>query len=135
VIAILRPGDWFGEHCVAIASLRTSTAATLQPSTIARVSRKDIVRALERTPAFAKLFTFPLLSRFGELEAELMGQMCNPIEERLARILLLLAGFGLQPKAKPVPVKVSQETLVQLAGTARSRAGYFMNRFQNMGLT
>jgi len=133
VIAILRHGDFFGEGCLATQSLWTSTATAIQPSTIARVKRAAIVRIIRREPAFAKLFISYLLFRIGRIEDEFVDQIFSSSEKRLARILLLLAGVGLQSKPKLARVNVSQETLAEMVGTTRSRVSYFMNRFRTMG--
>jgi len=133
VIAILRHGDFFGEGCLTRQSLWTSTATAIQPSTIARVKRAAIVRIIRREPAFAKLFISYLLFRIGRIEDEFVDQIFSSSEKRLARILLLLAGVGLQSKPKLALVKVNQETLAEMVGTTRSRVSYFMNRFREMG--
>jgi CRP/FNR family transcriptional regulator, cyclic AMP receptor protein len=133
VIAILRHGDFFGEGCLARQSLRTSTATAIQSPTIARVKRAAMVRIIRQEPAFAKRFISYLLLRIGRIEDEFVDQIFSSSEKRLARILLLLAGFGLQSKPKLALVKVSQETLAEMVGTTRSRVSYFMNRFRKMG--
>ena len=131
VIAVLRRGDFFGEGCLARQALRISTATAIQPSTIARVKRTTIVRLIHQDSAFAKLFISYLL---GRIEEEFVDQIFSSSEKRLARILLLLASFGLQAKPEPATLKVSQETLAEMVGTTRSRVSYFMNRFRKMGL-
>jgi CRP/FNR family transcriptional regulator, cyclic AMP receptor protein len=133
VIAILRNGDFFGEGCLARQSLRTSTATAIQSPTIARVKRATIVRIIRKEPAFAKCFISYLLFRMERIEEELGEQIFSSSEKRLARTLLLLAGFGLQTKPGPVLLKVSQETLAEMVGTTRSRVSYFMNRFRKRG--
>jgi CRP/FNR family transcriptional regulator, cyclic AMP receptor protein len=133
VIAILRHGDFFGEGCLARQSLWTSTATAIQTSTIARVKRAAIVRILRQEPTFAKRFISYLLFRMERIEEEFVDQIFSSSEKRLARILLLLAGFGLQAKPKLARVKVSQETLAEMVGTTRSKVSYFMNRFRKMG--
>ena len=133
VIAILQHGDFFGEGCLTRQSLWTSTATAIQPSTIARVKRATIGRIIRQEPAFASLFISYLLFRIGRIEDEFVDQIFSSSEKRLARILLLLAGVGLQSKPKPALVKVSQETLAEMVGTTRSRVSYFMNRFRTMG--
>jgi CRP-like cAMP-binding protein len=133
VIAILRCGDFFGESCLTGRTLRTSSATAIRASTISRVKRPDIVRILQRDPAFAKLFTSHLLLRIGRIEEDLVDQVCNSSEKRLARLLLILADYG--RKAEPglgIP-KVDQETLAEMVGTTRSRVSYFMNRFRTKG--
>jgi CRP/FNR family transcriptional regulator, cyclic AMP receptor protein len=133
VIGILRQGDLFGEGCLTQKSLRTATATVIQISNITRVKRTDIVRMIHREPAFAKLFISHLLFRIGRVEEGLVDQVCITSERRLARILLLLAGFGMQPNADPDLPKVSQETLAEMVGTTRSRVSHFMNHFRDMG--
>jgi CRP/FNR family cyclic AMP-dependent transcriptional regulator len=134
VIAILRQGDLFGESCLVKRSLRLSTATAIQSSTIARVEKAPLTRAIQREPAFAKLFIAHLLSRIGRVEEKLVDQISNSSEKRLAKILLLLAGIGPQSKPEePVILKVSQETIAEMVGTTRSRVSYFMNRFRKMG--
>jgi CRP-like cAMP-binding protein len=133
VIGILRQGDLFGEGCLTHGSLRTSTATVIQLSNITRVKRADIARMIHREPAFAKLFISHLLFRIGRVEEGLVDQVCITSERRLARILLLLAGFGMQSNADPDLPKVSQETLAEMVGTTRSRVSHFMNHFREMG--
>jgi len=133
VIAILRRGDFFGENCLTRLSLRHSTATTIRPSTITRVERQTIVRILRQEPAFAKLFTSHLLFRIGRIEEDLVDQVCSSSEKRLARILLLLADFGMKEKLNSDVPKIDQETLAEMVGTTRSRVSYFMNRFREMG--
>jgi CRP/FNR family transcriptional regulator, cyclic AMP receptor protein len=133
VIGILRQGDLFGEGCLAQTSLRTSTATVIQLSNITRMKRADIARIIHREPAFAKLFISHLLSRIGRVEEGLVDQVCITSERRLARILLLLAGFGMQSNADSDLPKVSQETLAEMVGTTRSRVSHFMNHFRDMG--
>jgi CRP-like cAMP-binding protein len=133
VIGILRQGDFFGEGCLRRKSLRISTATAIHPSTIARVKRAAIVRIIHERPSFAKPFISYLLFRMGRLEEDFVDQICSSSEKRLARLLLSLAGFGLQSRREPVLLKVSQETLAEMIGTTRSRVSYFMNRFRKMG--
>lgn len=133
VIGILRQGDLFGEGCLTPKSLRTSTATVIQLSNITRVKRADIARIIHREPAFAKLFISHLLFRIRRVEEGLVDQVCITSERRLARILMLLAGFGMQSNADPDLPKVSQETLAEMVGTTRSRVSHFMNHFREMG--
>jgi CRP/FNR family transcriptional regulator, cyclic AMP receptor protein len=133
VIAILRQGDFFGEGCVTKRSLRVSTATAIEDTTIVRVMRADIVRILHHEPAFAKLFIFHLLIRIGRIEEEFLDQIFNSSEKRLARILLLMAGFGLPAETEPALLKVNQRTLAEMVGTTRSRVSYFMNSFRSRG--
>ena len=133
VIAILRQGDFFGEGCVTKRSLRTSTATAIEATTIVRVMRPELVRLIHKQPAFAKLFISHLLIRIGRIEEEVLDQILNSSEKRLARILLLMAGFGMHAEAKIVIFKVSQQTLAEMVGTTRSRVSYFMNSFRSRG--
>lgn len=133
VIAILRQGDFFGEGCLAKRALRTSSATAIRPSTIARMERSKMVSILQKEPAFAKLFTAHLLFRIGRIEEDLVDQVCNTSEKRLARLLLILTDFGRQAELEPGIPKVNQETLAEMVGTTRSRVSYFMNRFRTKG--
>jgi CRP/FNR family cyclic AMP-dependent transcriptional regulator len=133
VIAVLERGSFFGEGCLAAQPLRMSTASAIQPSTIIRVGRSTMVRVLHKEPEFAELFTAYLLSRNVRIEEDLVDQLFNSSEKRLARILLLLAHFGKEPRPESVIPKVSQETLAAMVGTTRSRVSFFMNRFRKMG--
>ena len=134
VIAILERGTFFGEGCLAGQPLRMSTANALQPSTIVRVDKETTVRLLHQEPEFAEMFIAYLLSRNVRIEEDLVDQLFNSSEKRLARILLLLAHFGKDTKPESVVPKVSQETLAAMVGTTRSRVSYFMNRFRKMGV-
>ncbi|HWR15460.1 MAG TPA: Crp/Fnr family transcriptional regulator [Terriglobales bacterium] len=134
VIAFLRHGDFFGEGCMAQQSLWTYTATTIEPSTISRVRRSALVRIVHEDSSFAKLFISYLLFRIVRMQQEFVDQIFSSSEKRLARILLMLAGFGLRTEPEPVLIKVSQETLAEMVGTTRSRVSYFMNRFRKMGL-
>jgi CRP-like cAMP-binding protein len=133
VIAILREGDFFGEGCVIRQSLRISTATAIEATTIVRVMRADIVRIIHREPEFAKLFISRLLIRIGRIEDEFLDQIFSSSEKRLARILLLMAGFGPHAESEPVEFKVSQGTLAEIVGTTRSRVSFFMNSFRSRG--
>ncbi len=133
VIGVLEPGSFFGEGCLAGQAVRMSTATTLQPSSILRVGKAAMVRLLHREPEFAELFTAYLLSRNARIEEDLVDQLFNSSEKRLARILLLLAHFGKDSKPETMIPKVSQETLAAMVGTTRARVSYFMNRFRKMG--
>jgi CRP/FNR family transcriptional regulator, cyclic AMP receptor protein len=133
VIGVLERGSFFGEGCLAAQPLRMSTATAIQPSTVIRVGRSTMVRVLHQEPEFAELFTAYLLSRNVRIEEDLVDQLFNSSEKRLARILLLLAHFGKEPRPESVIPKVSQETLAAMVGTTRSRVSYFMNRFRKMG--
>ncbi len=134
VIAIFREGDFFGEGCLGTPSLRMSTATAVHPAMIARVEKAIIVRIIHDDPVFARLFIAHLLSRVVRIEEDFLDQLFNSSEKRLARTLLLLAGFGTQSKPYAASLKVSQGTLAEMVGTTRSRVSFFMNRFRKMGL-
>jgi len=133
VIGVLERESFFGEGCLTGQPLRMSTASAIQPSSIIRVGRPTMIRLLHREPEFAELFTAYLLSRNVRMEEDLVDQLFNSSEKRLARILLLLAHFGKEPRPESVIPKVSQDTLAAMVGTTRSRVSYFMNRFRKMG--
>jgi CRP/FNR family cyclic AMP-dependent transcriptional regulator len=133
VIGVLEPGSFFGEGCLAGQPLRMSTASATEPSSIIRVDRETMIGLLHREPNFTELFTAYLLSRNVRIEEDLVDQLFNSSEKRLARILLLLAHFGKEPRPETVVPRVSQETLAVMIGTTRSRVSYFMNRFRKLG--
>jgi CRP/FNR family transcriptional regulator, cyclic AMP receptor protein len=133
VIAILERGTFFGEGCLAGQPLRMATANAMQAATIIRVEKKTMVGLLHREPEFAELFIAYLLARNVRIEEDLVDQLFNSSEKRLARILLLLAHFGKELRPETVIPKVSQDTLAGMVGTTRSRVNYFMNRFRKLG--
>jgi CRP/FNR family cyclic AMP-dependent transcriptional regulator len=133
VVGVLERGSFFGEGCLAAQPLRMSTASAIQASSIIRVAKSTMVRVLHREPEFAELFITYLLSRNVRIEEDLVDQLFNSAEKRLARILLLLAHFGKESRPETVIPKVSQETLASMVGTTRSRVSHFMNRFRKMG--
>jgi CRP/FNR family cyclic AMP-dependent transcriptional regulator len=133
VIAVLRAGECFGEGCLTGNSQRTFTATSIRQSTIGRVGKRTMIRRLHREPALAKLFIAHLLLRVGRVEDDLVDQLLNSSERRLARLLLHLCAFG-RPGARPALVHVDQGTLAQVVGTTRSRVSYFMNQFRERGL-
>jgi len=133
VIAILGPGNFFGEGCLAGQPLRMSTATAMTDSTIVPLPKQAMIRALHADSVFAETFTTYLLSRNIRFEEDLVDQLFNSSEKRLARILLLLANFGKEGRPEPVVPKVSQETLAEMVGTTRSRVSFFMNKFRKLG--
>jgi CRP/FNR family cyclic AMP-dependent transcriptional regulator len=133
VIALLDPGSFFGEGCLAGQPLRMSTATAALASTLVRIERKTMVALLHREPSFAELFTAYVLARNVRIEEDLVDQLFNSSEKRLARTLLMLSHFGKESKLEPVIPKISQETLASMVGTTRSRVSFFMNRFRKMG--
>jgi CRP-like cAMP-binding protein len=133
VIAILGPGNFFGEGCLAGQPLRMSTATAMTDSAIVPLPKQTMIRALHQDPGFSERFTAYLLSRNIRFEEDLVDQLFNSSEKRLARILLLLANFGKEGRPEPVVPKVSQETLAEMVGTTRSRVSFFMNKFRKLG--
>jgi CRP/FNR family cyclic AMP-dependent transcriptional regulator len=134
VVALLGAGDFFGEGCLAGEALRLSTVSALTICVIARISKADITRVIHEEPAFAELFISHLLARNSRVEEDLVDQLFNSSEKRLARTLLLLANFGKEGRPEPVLAKISQETLAEMIGTTRSRVSFFMNKFRELGL-
>jgi len=133
VIGILGPGSFFGEGCIAGQPLRMATATAITDSSIILLPKQTMIRALHEDTEFAERFTTYLLSRNIRIEEDLVDQLFNSSEKRLARILLLLANFGKEGRPEPVVPKVSQETLAEMVGTTRSRVSFFMNKFRKLG--
>ncbi|MGH6799885.1 MAG: Crp/Fnr family transcriptional regulator, partial [Methylocella sp.] len=133
VIAILRTNDFFGEGCLAGQAQRIATVATTADSVIARLEKAAIVRVIHHEPEFAGMFITHLLARAIRVEADLVDQLFNSSEKRLARLLLLLANVGKDAKPAPILAKISQETLADMIGTTRSRVSFFMNKFRKLG--
>jgi CRP-like cAMP-binding protein len=133
VVATLLKDSFFGEGCLAGRPLRIATASTVERSTIIRVEKLVMVGQLHREPEFAERFLAYLLSRNIRMEADLVDQLFNSSEKRLARLLLLMANFGQESKPLPLIAKMSQETLAEMIGTTRSRVSSFMNRFKELG--
>jgi CRP-like cAMP-binding protein len=133
IVGILEQGSFFGESCLAGDIVRTSTATALEDSSIKRIDKDAMIRVLHEEPAFAELFMSYLLAHSIRVQADLVDQLFNSSEKRLARILLLLAHYGKDGKPEPVVAKLSQETLAEMIGTTRSRVSYFMNKFRKLG--
>jgi CRP/FNR family cyclic AMP-dependent transcriptional regulator len=133
VVALLDAGDFFGEGCLAGQPRRLATVVALAECTITRIPKAEIVGVIHREPAFAELFISHLLVRNSRVEADLVDQLFNSSEKRLARTLLLLANFGKEGRPEPVLAKISQETLAEMIGTTRSRVSHFMNKFRKLG--
>lgn len=133
VVAILEAGSFFGEACLAGQLVCMATATSLESSSIVRIDKQTMIDALHSEPAFAELFLSYLLSRNIRIQEDLVDQLFNSSEKRLARLLLLLAHFGKEGKPEPVIPKISQETLAEMVGTTRSRVSFFMNKFKKMG--
>jgi CRP/FNR family cyclic AMP-dependent transcriptional regulator len=134
VVAILDTGDFFGEGCLTGQPQRLSTVTALTECVIVRITKADITRVIHEEPAFAELFIAHLLARNSRVEGDLVDQLFNSSEKRLARTLLLLANFGKEGRPEPIIAKVSQETLAEMIGTTRSRVSFFMNKFRKLGL-
>jgi len=133
-IAILASGEFVGEACIAAAQpLRQATATAITDCEVLRIARKDMVRVLHEQHAFSDVFVSFLLARNARIQEDLVDQLFNSSEKRLARILLLLAQFGKDGKPEKVIPEISQETLAEMIGTTRSRVSFFMNRFRKMG--
>ena len=133
VIAILNSGDFLGEGCLAAQPLRIATATTISDCSIIRLEKAAMIRVLHDEPTFSEMFVSYLLSRNMRVEEDLVDQLFNSSEKRLARVLLLLSHFGKEGKPEPVIAKISQETLAEMIGTTRSRVSFFMNKFRKMG--
>jgi CRP-like cAMP-binding protein len=134
VVAMLGTNDFFGEGCLAGQAQRIATVAAMTDSVIVRLEKVAIVRVIHREPAFSGIFIAHLLARAIRVEADLVDQLFNSSEKRLARLLLLLANFGKDEKPEPILAKISQETLADMIGTTRSRVSFFMNKFRKLGL-
>jgi CRP-like cAMP-binding protein len=133
VVAIFGSGDFFGETCLAGQPVCSATATSLDASTIVRIDRGTMNRVLYNEPAFSELFMLHLMTRNIRIQEDLVDQLFNSAEKRLARTLLLLARFGKEGKPEQVIPKISQETLADMVGTTRSRVSFFMNRFKKLG--
>jgi CRP-like cAMP-binding protein len=132
-LAILGVGDFFGEGCLAGQPLRMATAVTVTECSVMRLEKSAMIEVLHDEPVFSTLFISYLLTRNIRIEEDLVDQLFNSSEQRLARLLLLLANFGKEGKPEPVIPKVSQETLAEMIGTTRSRVSFFMNKFRKLG--
>ena len=134
VVAILEADEFFGEGCLAGQTQRIATVATMTEFVIMRLEKAAVVRVIHHEPAFSEMFIAHLLGRTIRVEADLVDQLFNSSEKRLARMLLLLANFGKEGKPEPIIAKISQETLAEMIGTTRSRVSFFMNKFRKLGL-
>jgi CRP/FNR family cyclic AMP-dependent transcriptional regulator len=134
VIALLVPGDFFGEGCLADQQLRTTTASAILSSMLLRLDKAEAVHALRDNPGFSAVLLSNVLARSIRIEEDLVDQLFNSSEKRLARVLLRMANFGKDAEPEPVVLKISQETLAEMIGTTRSRVNLFMNKFRREGL-
>jgi CRP/FNR family cyclic AMP-dependent transcriptional regulator len=134
IVAVLSVGDFLGEGCLAGQKLRLATAVTMTDCVIVKMGKASITTVIHEEPTFAELFISHLLNRNSRVEEDLVDQLFNSSEKRLARTLLLLANFGKEGEPEPVLAKISQETLADMIGTTRSRVSVFMNKFRQLGL-
>lgn len=134
VIAMLEPGAFFGECCLLDIAANTASATTMSKSTVIRIEKKAMLRLLEEEPHLASFFMTFLLSRNQQIEADLLDHLFNSSEQRLARLLLMLARSGDDAGTEMVIPKISQEILAARVGTTRSRINFFMNKFRKLGL-
>ena len=134
VIAMLEPGSFFGEGCLAGQLVHLATATAVDDASIVRIGKQSMLGLLQDDRAFSALFLAYMLDRNVRIQEDLVDQLFNSSEKRLARILLLMAHFGKEGKPEVVIPKVSQETLAEMIGTTRSRVSFFMSRFKKMGL-
>ena len=133
VIAILEPGSFLGEGCLAGQLVWMATATALKNSCIVRIDKQSMINALHNEPIFSELFLTHLLARNLRIQEDLVDQLFNSSEKRLARVLLLMAHFGKEGSPETVIQKISQEVLAEMVGTTRSRVSFFMNKFRKLG--
>ena len=133
VVAILGSDDFFGEGCLAGQRRRIATATAMTESVVVQIKKAAISNLLRKEPAFSEMFIAHLLGRTIRVEADLVDQLFNSSEKRLARLLLLLANFGMEGMPETLIAKISQETLAEMIGTTRSRVSFFMNKFRKLG--
>ena len=133
-ISLFGPGDFIGEDCITVAqSTRIASAMAITTCTLLRIERKEMMRVIHEEHVFSDVFVAYLLARNTRIQADLVDQLFNSSEKRLARSLLLLANFGKEGKPETVIPKISQEMLAEMIGTTRSRVSFFMNRFRKLG--
>ena len=133
VIALMDAGSFFGEGCLAGKLVRLTSATVVDESTIVRIDKQVMIHVLGNEPTFSSIFLEYILARNLRIQEDLVDQLFNSSEKRLARVLLLLAHFGKEGKPEPVIAKVSQEMLAEMIGTTRSRVNFFMNKFRKLG--
>jgi CRP/FNR family transcriptional regulator, cyclic AMP receptor protein len=133
VVAVLGPGDFFGEGCLNGHPLRIATTRAMDECVITRLEKAAMIATLHNETDFSELFMSYLLARNSRIEEDLIDQLFNSSEKRLARLLLLLANFGKEGRPEPIVGKFSQETLAEMIGTTRSRVSFFMNKFRKLG--
>ena len=133
VVAVMGPDEFCGEGCLAGQPRRIATATAMTDCEIMRLEKATMLRVLREEPAFSEMFVSHLLTRTIRVEEDLVDQLFNSSEKRLARALLLLANFGKEGRPEPIIAPVSQETLAEMIGTTRSRVSFFMNKFRRLG--
>jgi CRP/FNR family transcriptional regulator, cyclic AMP receptor protein len=133
VVALLSADEFFGEGCLIGQPRRLATATAMTDCVTMRVETMEMRRALDRQPSFSRMFLSHILTRGARVEEDLVDQLFNSTEKRLARLLLLLANFGKEGRPEPVVAKISQEILAEMIGTTRSRVSHFMNKFRKAG--
>jgi CRP-like cAMP-binding protein len=133
VVGILGPGQFFGESCMNGHRLRIATTTAIEECLVTVITKAAMVAALHDQPKFSELFMAYLLTRNSRIEEDLIDQLFNSSEKRLARLLLLLANFGKEGSPQPISPNISQETLAEMIGTTRSRVSHFMNKFRKLG--
>jgi CRP/FNR family transcriptional regulator, cyclic AMP receptor protein len=133
VVAILGADEFLGEGCLIGQPKRLATATAMTDCTTMRVAKAEILQVLRDEPAFSQMFISHILARTARVEEDLVDQLFNSTEKRLARVLLLLANFGKEGRPEPINTKISQETLAEMIGTTRSRVSHFMNKFRQLG--
>jgi CRP/FNR family transcriptional regulator, cyclic AMP receptor protein len=134
VVGILEPGQFFGEGCLNGHPLRIATTIAMEQCVITSITKEAMIATLHNEPKFSELFMAYLLTRNSRVEEDLIDQLFNSSEKRLARLLLLLAHFGKEGRPQPILLDMSQETLAEMIGTTRSRVSFFMNKFRKLGL-
>ena len=133
VVAILGVDEFLGEGCLIGQPKRLSTATAMTECATMQVDKAEIVRVLHEEPAFSAMFVSHILARSARIEEDLVDQLFNSTEKRLARVLLLMANFGKEGRPEPIIAKINQETLAEMVGTTRSRVSHFMNKFRDLG--
>jgi len=133
VVAILGTDEFFGEGVLIGQLKRLSTASAMTECVVMQVEKAEIMRVIRDEPAFSQMFMSHILTRSARIEEDLVDQLFNSTEKRLARVLLLMANFGKEGRPEPVTTKISQETLAEMIGTTRSRVSHFMNKFRHLG--
>src|ERR1700675_1743618 len=134
VVGILEPTQFFGEGCLIGHPIRISTTTAMEECVVTSITKAAMLAALHTEPKFSELFMVYLLNRNSRIVEDLIDQLFNSSEKRLARLLLLLAHFGNEGRPQPILLDLSQETLAEMIGTTRSRVSYFMNKFRKLGL-